>query len=84
MPEEEFRSRAEMWRKEKEEKGSSCVSLTKDTGKRLHACLIPWGELDALSEKEFQVSGRKPDYKQMDRNNVIAVRSVLEAYYKDN
>lgn len=84
MPEEEFRSRAEMWRKEKEEKGSSSVSLTKDTGKRLHACLIPWEELDALSEKEFQVSGRRADYKQMDRNNVIAVRDVLEAYYKDN
>ena len=65
--------------KETTEKGSSSVSLTKDTEKRLHACLIPWEELDDLSEKVSDITGRKMDYKQMDRNNVLAMRDVLSA-----
>ena len=79
MPEEEFSARALQWRQETAEKGSASVSLTKDTDKRLHACLIPWEELDVLSEKVYEVTGKKPDYKQMDRNNVIAMRQVLSA-----
>ena len=79
MPDEEFRARAEKWKRETAEKGSSSVSLTKDTEKRLHACLIPWEELDDLSEKVSDITGRKMDYKQMDRNNVLAMRDVLSA-----
>ena len=79
LPEETFKQNAEAWLREVNETGSSRISLTKDMGNRLHACLIPWEELDALSARENEITGGHVDYKQMDRNNVIALSDVLKA-----
>ncbi|MBR4573610.1 MAG: hypothetical protein IKO16_01755 [Lachnospiraceae bacterium] len=71
MDEDTLRQRAELI------KDDPSIRLTKDTKKRIHACLIPWDELDGLSEFENEVTGKHPDYKQMDRDNVSAVCSLM-------
>lgn len=79
-----FDRRAARYLAEKKEKGTSSVRLGKDTENRLHACLIPWDDLDALSEKENAITGKQLDYKQMDRDNVNAVPDVIRAAYGKN
>jgi hypothetical protein len=39
---------------------------------------VTWDELDMLSEKENEVTGKSVDYKQMDRDNVKVVLKLLE------
>ena len=68
-----------LYRRQTEQSGSCSLSVSKDMKRRLHACLIPWEELDALSARENELSGRSVDYKQMDRNNVLAVKQILSA-----
>ncbi len=53
------------------------IRITKDMKARKHACLIPWEKLDWLSELEYQLTGRQVDYKQIDRNNVLALPELL-------
>ena len=45
--------------------------------KRIHACLIPWDQLDQLSARETEVTGKPVDYKQMDRNNILVLPDIL-------
>ena len=40
---------------------------------------MPWDALDALSERETALTGRKVDYKQMDINNVLTLPRLLRA-----
>ncbi len=53
------------------------TALGKNRKSKLHACLIPWEELDALSRRENEVTGGQVDYKEMDRENVRAMAKVL-------
>ncbi len=78
MSSEEFGERAEVYRR-CAEKGLPGIRLTKDSENRTHACLIPWDELDDLSEKERSVTGRDVDYKQYDINNVLIIPDILRA-----
>ena len=75
MPEEVWRQRAEQYKRG----AAPGFRIGRDDGKRLQACLIPWDELDALSERENAVTGGKVDYKQMDRNNILMLSQVLAA-----
>jgi len=79
MPDEIYEKRAAAYLEEKEENGSSSITIGKDMEAHLHACLIPWEDLDALSERENAITGGNVDYKQLDRNNVIALSDVLRA-----
>lgn len=72
MSEETKAERAELYKQD------ASVRVTKDPEHRLHACLIPWEELDALSAWESEVCDRNPDYKQMDRDNIEAIRRLIE------
>lgn len=74
-----FDARCAEYRREKEQKGKSNLRIGKDAALRLHACLVPWEELDALSQAENAATGGHVDYKQMDRNNILAVPEVLRA-----
>lgn len=58
--------------------GNHSVRIGKDSDRRLHACMIPLEELDALSERENAVTGGHVDYKAMDRNNVLALEELLK------
>ena len=73
-----FEERAARWLKAKETDGSAPFSLTKDMNARLHACLVPWEELDALSARVSEITGNNTDYKQYDRESVITLAEVLK------
>lgn len=65
---------------ENQRAGIPCSThITKDSDARLHACLVPWEELDALSQLETELTGRKVDYKQIDKNNVLTLPQILQA-----
>ena len=79
MSEQKLAANERAWLKCREE-GLPCrIKLTKDGEERTHACLIPWDALDALSERETALTGRKVDYKQMDINNVLTLPRLLRA-----
>ncbi|MBQ9325427.1 MAG: hypothetical protein IJ246_06640 [Clostridia bacterium] len=58
--------------------------IGRDPENRLQACLRPWDALDELSRRETELTGRPVDYKQMDRNNVLMLPSVLRLLNKEN
>ncbi len=74
MPESVFHARADQWKN-----GDTALRIGKDTENRLHACLIPWDELDELSRRETEITGKAVDYKESDRVNVRAVCEILRA-----
>ena len=79
MDEETYAARTQRYLEEKQEKGSSSLRIGKDMKRRLHACLVPWEALDALSARENKVTGGHVDYKQMDTNNILVLPEVLSA-----
>ena len=60
MKEEEFRERAEQYKAAG--KLDPTYRITKDVNIRIHACMIPWDELDSYSAKENAVTGQTADY----------------------
>lgn len=72
MSEIEFKSRADMY------KTDSSVKIQKNTADRTHACLIPWDDLDILSEKQSEIEGKHKDYKNDDYNNIEIVLEILK------
>lgn len=79
MDGKEYARRVEEYRTERAMKGASSLRIGKDVAGRKHACLIPWEELDALSAQENAITGGQVDYKQMDRNNILALPDILRA-----
>ena len=71
MSEAEFTSRCERYRR------GEITRIAKNADDLTHACLVPWEQLDALSQRENAVTGGQVDYKTMDRNNVLAVPDIL-------
>ncbi|WP_029320798.1 hypothetical protein [Butyrivibrio sp. AE3004] len=71
MTQEELKEREEMYKKD------HSTRITKDPKNRIHACLIPWDELDTLSEYENSITGKNLDYKQMDRDNIETTIKLL-------
>ena len=83
MTKEEWEERANIYKKEVAEKGSSKFRIGKDLNARIHACLIDWDPLDELSKRENDITGKHLDYKQMDRNNVLTLSELLQATEKE-
>lgn len=79
MSREEFDANAETWARCRDEGVPCSIKIAKNQEKRLHACLIPWDELDELSERENRLTGRDIDYKQTDINNVLTLPKLLQA-----
>lgn len=77
MSEQEYAQRAECYRMDVQQKGKSSLRVGKDMVSRKHACLIPWEDLDQLSDQESAVTGKTVDYKQMDRNNILVLPDIL-------
>lgn len=55
------------------------VRIGKNPAARTHACLIPWEELDALSQRENAITSGRVDYKYLDKQNVLAIEPILRA-----
>ena len=79
MPPEVYEERAEIYRNELAGLGHSSLQVRKDSAKKLHACLIPWEELDALSARESSITGKHVDFKAADCNNILVMDKVLAA-----
>lgn len=79
MDEETFSLRCRQYQAQVASEGQSSLRIGKDSSRRLHACLIPWEQLDELSAAENAVTGRNVDYKALDRSNVLALPEVLSA-----
>ena len=79
MPEAVYAQRLAEWARLSAQGKEPGFAPGKDPRRRLHACLVPWEALDALSERESAVTGRRVDYKQLDRNNVLTLARVLAA-----
>lgn len=79
MTREEFDARTAVFRRELAEQGASRIRIGKDLIQGTHACLIPWEDLDELSARENAITGKRIDYKEMDRSNVRAIPDVLRA-----
>lgn len=77
MSETEFAHRADRYRMDMQKNGSSSLRISKDMEKKIHACLIPWEELDRLSERENAITGKQVNYKQMDRDNILILPELL-------
>jgi hypothetical protein len=77
MSEEEFAERAALYR-EQTAKGETPIRIGKDTEHRLHACLVGWDELPALSDREAEVTGVRKDYRKMDIDNVLMIPDLLK------
>lgn len=71
MSEAEFTSRCEQYRR------GEITRIAKNADDQTHACLVPWDQLDALSQRENAVTGGQVDYKAMDRDNVLAMPGIL-------
>ena len=82
MSREEFEANAALWARCRDEGVPCSIRIAKNSEKRLHACLIPWEELDELSARENALTGRNIDYKQMDINNVLTLPKLLQAEEK--
>lgn len=77
MTREEFAARAETARQQ-QAAGQTPLRVAKNMAGRTHACLVDWDGLEELSARELALTGRKVDYKQMDRDNVLAVPMLLK------
>lgn len=77
MSEAEYTQRIEQYRAEMQAKGRSSLRIAKDTEHKKHACLTPWEHLDQCSRQENAVTGGHVDYKQLDRNNILALPDIL-------
>ena len=78
MSREQFEKNALKWAQCQKDGVPCPIRISKDARARRHACLVPWEELDVLSERENALTGRETDYQQMDINNVLAVPKLLQ------
>ena len=82
MPRETWEARARRYQAEVAERGTSALQIGKDAQNRLHACLIPYGDLDELSARENEITGGHRDYKQLDRDIVSMIPAMLNAVHQ--
>lgn len=75
---EEFQARGRTHRLQKEAGNLRPIRIGKNMEGRTHACLIPWEELPALSQREAEFTGELVDYRDMDRRNVLAIPEMLQ------
>ena len=82
MPRETWAARARRYQAEVAERGNSALQIGKDAQNRLHACLIPYRDLDELSARENEITGGHRDYKQLDRDIVSMIPAMLNAVHQ--
>lgn len=77
MEKDEWDERAAEYRRQVFLGTEKKIRISKNTQDRHHACLVGWDELDDLSARENEVTGGNVDYKQMDRNNILAIAQLI-------
>ena len=84
MSESEFDSRAAEYLRQKESTGKPTIRIAKNMAAHTHACLVDWQELDALSEKEHQITEKPVNYKKEDIKNILTVPTLIRRSKEDN
>jgi hypothetical protein len=79
MADEILEERAAAYREETARTGSSRIKPARDLDRYLHACIVPWEELDALSERVTALTGRTVYYKQNDINSIMTIPAAIKA-----
>lgn len=77
MTEEEYRNRVQQYFEEKKRDPQTKFRIAKDMKNQLHACMIPWEDLDAYSVKENAITGSNRDYAESDRRNVRSIPDII-------
>lgn len=77
MSEAEFDDRCRQFKENLVACGEGKLRIGKDLVRRRHICLTPWENLDRISEKESSARGETIDYKQLDRNNVLLLPTLV-------
>ena len=77
MTAEEYSSRANTYLEQLKTPGVKPIRIGKNLEGKTHACLISWDELEELSRREFAVTGKKVDYKDMDTENLRIIPKLL-------
>lgn len=72
MTAEEMKQRAQLL-----QQGKLSGKINQDLDLRLHACMIPWEQLDDLSRLQSELSGKSVDHKETDRNSIRTLADVL-------
>ena len=70
----EMEDRAELLRQ-----GKLTGKINQDLDLRLHACLVPWEELDRVSQLQTKLSGTPVDHKKTDINSILTLPEVLRS-----
>ena len=78
MTVEEWNERASEYKKQVAAGEKKLIKIGKNTDDHRHACLVTWDELDELSERENNITGGNVDYKQFDRDNILAMVELLK------
>ena len=78
MEADEWEARAAEYKRQEFLGTEKKIRISKNTEDHHHACLVSWDELDELSAKENAVTGGNVDYKQMDRNNILAIAGSIK------
>ena len=78
MTEEEYEARVAEFLRKRSADPNTTYRIARDMERRIHACMIPWESLDRYSDKENAVTGQNRDYAENDRQNICAMKDVLQ------
>ena len=78
MTEEEYEARVAEFLRKRSADPNTTYRIARDMERRIHACMIPWESLDGYSDKENAVTGQNRDYAENDRQNICAMKDVLQ------
>ena len=79
MTKEEWDARVRKYQSLKLTEPETTYRIAKDVERRIHACIVPWEELNTVSTKESQVTGKQKDYQKNDFQNVMCISDILNA-----
>lgn len=83
MTEAEYQHRVKQYQKARKKDPHTSYRITRDMDQRIHACMIPWEALDDYSRRENAVTGGDKNYGENDRENIRAIRDVLQKMDQD-
>ena len=74
MTEQEMRQRAQLL-----QQGKATGKVNQDLDLRIHACMVPWKDLDKVSQLQTELSNKTVNHKQTDINSILTLADVLRS-----
>lgn len=79
MTDDEWAEREKTYQSMKKLDEHTTYRISKDVKRRIHACIVPWEELNDVSEKESIATGKQKDHQRTDFKNVMCISKILNA-----